>query len=153
MNGAVNDRWHVGWGQGLLSRLPRHHDRCTPHSCRPAATPMSAAAGHFRTHDPQNKNPASNAKRAWVTSEPLEPKARPGVVWLAATYENSARVKNLWYWYVGVTVNDHAALPGPYSRLGAPSAVVPVEVMYSMRNGKLKPAKLRLPSLAAGSKL
>ncbi len=32
-------------GQGLPSRLRRHHDRCTPDSCRLAATRKSAASG------------------------------------------------------------------------------------------------------------
>jgi hypothetical protein len=33
-------------GHGLPLRLRRHHVRCTPNSCRLAATPKSAALGH-----------------------------------------------------------------------------------------------------------
>jgi len=32
-------------------------------------------------------------------------------------------------------------LPGPYNRLGAPSAAVPVEPRYSNRTGRLTPGK------------
>ena len=38
-------------------------------------------------------------------------------------------------------VIDHALLPGPYNRLGAPSARLPVEAMYSKRTGRLTPSK------------
>ena len=54
---------------------------------------------------------------------------------------------------VGVTVSDQALLPDPYSRLGELSAALPVEPMYSTRNGRLNPARLSSPSLAAESKV
>jgi hypothetical protein len=53
----------------------------------------------------------------------------------------------------GSEVIDQAALPGPYITLGAPSARLPVEAIYSRRNGRLKPFKRKLPILDVASKL
>jgi hypothetical protein len=51
------------------------------------------------------------------------------------------RAKKILYWYVGEKVIDHALLPGPYRRLGAPAAALPVEPMYSKRIGRLTPGR------------
>src|SRR5258706_8525375 len=51
-------------GQGLPARLRRHHDRCTPDSCRLAATPKSAESGQELTGP--SENDAVWARRSMV---------------------------------------------------------------------------------------
>src|ERR1017187_6719172 len=82
---------------------------------------------------PQNRNPISTTPRVWLLIVPREPKPNPGVMLVAFTNERSPRVKNFWYWYVGVAVSDQAALPGPYSMLKEFEAAPPELEMYSKR--------------------
>jgi hypothetical protein len=56
-------------GQGLPLRLRWHHDRCTPDSCRLAATPKSAESGQQRTHAAQ--------RDTGVLSDPVPRCVRP----------------------------------------------------------------------------
>src|ERR1017187_9235795 len=80
-----------------------------------------------------NRKPISTTPRVWLLMVPSEPKPYPGVMLVAFTNERSPRVKNFWYWYVGVAVSDQAALPGPYIRLRELEALLPLLEMYSKR--------------------
>src|ERR1035441_7556902 len=80
---------------------------------------------------------------------------------VAFTNERSPRVKNFWYWYVGVAVSDQAALPGPYIRLRELEALLPLLEMYSKRPAidhpffkallaRIAPPQVALCALGAG---
>jgi hypothetical protein len=77
--------------------------------------------------------PVSTAHLNWNVFAPFGPSAKPWVVSDAETTEPSTRPKKIPDCQLGVSVNDHALLPGPYSTLGAPPATVPVVEISSTR--------------------
>ena len=69
----------------------------------PCVTSVLVVARFYETasnqigRSPQNSRPVSSSARVWDRSAPCGPKADPGVVSLAPTYENSARAKKTLY--------------------------------------------------------
>src|SRR3954462_12144236 len=77
--------------------------------------------------------------RGWSAFVPVDPTPYPATPLVTCTHDRSPRMKNRWRWNVGVTVNDHAPLPGPYSRFTLPSEALPVLDMYSTRPASENP--------------